>query len=468
MDQLSAELISIVCSFLTSTDVGHLRCASKFYANVGRPFMYRQLHLIFTPDSFERLHTISSDPTLAPYVTSLYYEADSLPVYGSMKDWERFAAFDLAMSPELESMKPSRPDNGSERALRAYQREIAKLEKRHRYLQVQAGWDKYLRYLVQQKEMREDNYLAGKIADAMVHLPNLIQIVFSLRRWVGGPSKAIENAYSDAHVIPYGHNSYSWTGVPQMLSLLQGSARTQMKLKSLCGGIMNWEFFRQSDEVLEELHKAVRNLQELKLEFSTGTKEDLEMMRPAGREYYYSVMAVYKCARYLMNGRLREFLAAAPNLRLLDVRFDQNVKNDTPGSPAALRYVVGKHKWEFLADVTLSFFDSRDEDLVDFCEIHAMTLQRLVLNEIQLFQGSWPPTLQKMRRLLHLKQVRIRGYLRSFEWHENWAFPPMESQEENLMSRAVQGYLLQNGDGPLLDLSDQWEFDFDSFLLPYA
>ncbi|MCJ1263787.1 hypothetical protein MMC22_003657 [Lobaria immixta] len=136
---------------------------------------------------------------------------------------------------------------------------------------------KYVNYIKLQKAMREDNYYVGKIADVMFHLPNLSELVLSLERWAGGPSKAIENAYSDSHGIPDGHNSWREPcGVAQMLSLLQGSARTQMKLKSLCGGIVNWKFFIQNDEILEELQKAVRNLQELKLNLSPGIRKPLQ------------------------------------------------------------------------------------------------------------------------------------------------------------------------------------------------
>ncbi|MCJ1265783.1 hypothetical protein MMC22_005663 [Lobaria immixta] len=447
MDQLSVELISILFSFLTPTDVRHFRCASKFYANVGRSFMFRHLHLLFTPSSFERLHTISSDPTLARCVTSLYYEADSLPIYASFDIWKRCASKRLAIYPETEPLNPP-PDGISERARRAYQRESTKLK-------IYATWDKYLCYIWQQKEMRKDNYLAGKIANAMVNLPNLEEIIFSLGHWAGGPSEAIQYAYSDAHVIPYGHNSHSSTeplGVPQMLSLLQGSACTQMKVKRLSGGIVNWEFFKQNGKVLDDLHKAVRNLQELKLEFSTSNEEELERPRFVDPEQYHARMAIQRCARYLTNGRLREFLSAAPDLRLLDIRFDRNVKNYNPGSPAALRYVVGKQKWDFLSDVTLGYFDSRAEDLIGFCAIHAMTLQRLVLNEIQLLEGSWLSTFQQMRRLLSLKQVRIRGTLHALEFHECWTFTTMDSRDEDMMTRVVQGYLLLGGDGPLLDL----------------
>ena len=82
--------------------------------------------------------------------------------------------------------------------------------------------------------MHKDNYYSGRLADAMLHLPNLEEIFLSLDQWGDSISKALRKFYRDCFVVPKGHND--WTeprGIPQMLSLLQGSARTEMKLKTL-------------------------------------------------------------------------------------------------------------------------------------------------------------------------------------------------------------------------------------------
>ena len=448
MDRLPVELITMICSFLEPHDVGHLRSVSTTFAEIGRPFIFRQLHLIFTPDSFKHLHAICSNPTLTPYVTSFYYEADTLPFYESFEDWE-YHLFDPASFSGVDYIHPPGPDC-SERSRRAYQREVRKLRRRprHQYseLQLLTAYQMYLDYSKEQDAMRRDDYHAGKIADALARLPNLEEIVLSLECWTGQCSRKLQTAYSDSFVIPDGDNS--WTeplGVPQLLSLLQGAARTQKKLKRLGGGLVDWKFFQQSDEVFEELQTAVRNLRELKLGLSTGVEEaedSLDGVETFGIE-------TQECANYLKNGRLRDFLAAAPHLRLLDLQFDWS----NPNSPADLRYVVGNHKWDFLEDVTLSTFDSRAEDLLGFCATHAMTLRKLVLDAIILVEGSWPSTFQEMRRLLRLEYVRVCGDLEASEFDEDWNFTMMESHDETTMSRVVQAYLLQGGDGPLLDLS---------------
>lgn len=446
MDQLPVELITIVCSFLKPRDIGRLRRASKLYADVCRPLMFREEHLIFTPQSFERLRTISSDPKLAPYVTSFFFEADTLPFYECFEEWE-VHVFDRARSSGIESMHLPGP-NSSERAHRAYQRELTKLKKRprHQYspLQLSTAYQKYLDYSKEQDVMRTDNYHAGKIADALAKLPNLEEIILSLECWKNGRSKALKNAHKDCYTVAYGDNS--WTerlGVPQMLSLLLGSARTRMNLKRLSGGLVDWCFFEQDDEVFEDLQKAVRNLQELTLEFSTGIEVSIEGVETYGVE-------IEECAEYLKNGRVLDFLAAAPKLRMLDFRFDWC----NPNCPADLRYVVGRHKWEFLADVTLSTLEGRAEDLLGFCETHATTLRELVLDEIKLVEGSWSATFQKMRQLLNLKKVRICGNFEAFEFDEVWSFSMIEFGDETMLSRVVERYLLQGGDGPLLDLGE--------------
>lgn len=452
MDRLPVELIRTICSFLKSRDVGSFRRVSKFYANVGRPIMFRHLHLIFTPHSFERLHAISSNPDLAPYVTSLYYEADTLPVFQEMFDWECNLS-DPEFYSKLEAENPLGPDSSSELSDGAdgsCQRELGpftKLKFTH--------YEKFLDHLKQQDAMREDNYHAGKIADAMLHLPNLEEIIMSLEQWAGPKTKAVRNAYSDCLVVPEGHNN--WTeprGVPQMLSMIQGSARSEIKLKTLWGGVIDWRFFEQSDEILKDLQKAVQNVQDLVLEFSTspGMEEARDLIRNLDTEGIDELeLEIRECAGYLKTGRLKDFLTAAPNLRLLDLRFDSAIPSEIRGFPADLSDVVGKYKWDFLADVTLSFMSSRAEDLIGFCESHAMTLRRLAISKISLVDGSWLCMFQKMRRLLRLQQVRICGHLEALG--EFWRFPMLETRGQTTMSRVVQKYLLQGGHGPLLDLN---------------
>lgn len=439
MDRLSVELVRIILSFLSRRNVGRLRRVSKFYAEVGQPFMFRVFHLLFTPTSFERLRAISSNPELAPHVKYLYYEADTLPANKSMEGWECNLP-DPGFFSELEFMDPSESDSSSK-----YGGQLLK----------STHYQKFRRYCKQQDAMRKDNYYAGKIADAMSHLQNLEEIVLSLEHWARRPSQALKKAFSDSLVVPCGHNSRTEPrGVPQMLSLLQGSAHTQVKLKSLCGGVMDWKFFKQSDEVFEDLQNAVQNVQELVLEFSTspGMERARNLITTFLDAAVYELeWEIQECAEYLKNGRLQELLAAAPNLKLLDLQFDSAIPSPIRGCPADVSYAVGKHKWEFLADVTLSFLSSRAKDLIRFFETHAVTLRRLAISKIILVEGSWLSTFQEMRRLLRLKEVRICDRLEASD--ECWNFAMLETRGETTMGRVVQEYLLEGGDGPLLDLN---------------
>lgn len=444
MDRLPVELITIICSFLDPNDVGHLRSASKFYANVGRPFMFRHLHFAFTRNSFERLHAISSDPALAPYVISLYYEADTLPFYENFEHWQQ--VFDKGF------VNPPSPESGSERTVRAYRRDFKKLRT--------TAYRKHIYYSKQQDAMRAQSYHSRKIVDAISRLSNLQEIVLSLEHWAGGPSKAMKNAYFGSLIMPFGHNSGADPhGVPQLLSLLQGSARAQMKLKRLSGGIIDWKFFKQSDGVFKDVQKAVQNLQELKLEFSTipGMEEVddavIECLNFIDGDHNLE-LRVLECLRYLKDGRVKKFLVAAPKLKLLDLRFDSNLPTWIRHFPVCLGHVVGKHKWKFLADVTLSRLGCRAGDLERFCATHAMTLRRLVMDQISMDKGSWAFTLWRMRRVLHLNEVKIYGHLRAYgSPREDWTFAEMESEGGTTMGRVIQEYLLQGGNGPVLDLS---------------
>ena len=149
------------------------------------------------------------------------------------------------------------------------------------------------------------------------------------------------------------------------------------------------EVLKQSKALLKELQKAVPSVQELELEFSTslGFEEALDYLAVFGIDDLDS--EIRECAGCLQDGRLKDSLAAAPNLKRLDLKFDLAILNEIRGCPADLSYVIGKHKWEFLADVTLSFLSSRAEDLIGFCETHAMTLEKLAISKIILIEDSW-------------------------------------------------------------------------------
>ncbi|MCJ1260543.1 hypothetical protein MMC22_000405 [Lobaria immixta] len=261
----------------------------------------------------------------------------------------------------------------------------------------------------------------------------------------------MRNAYRDSLILPHGHNSWiEPCGVPQMLSLLQGSACTHKKLKSIRGGVIDWKFWKQTDEAFKDLQQAVQYVQALELEFSATPDGEaaLDLISLFGVEELES--EIRECAGNLKNRRVEAFVTAARNLRRLDLRFSSFIPSKIRSFPADLSYVVGNHKWDFLADVTLSFFSSRAEDLIGFCDSHATTLQRLVISRIKLVEGSWLSTFQTMRRLLHLQQLSIHGRLEAVD--ECWDFITIDFPGGTTMGRVVQEYILQGGDGPLLDL----------------
>lgn len=476
MDRLPIELIRIIYSLLKRRDVGRLRRVSKFYAVVGRPFMFHLFHLVFTLDSFERLRLISTNLDLAPHVTYLYYELDSFWSCDEIEEAgipeaepESFSETKSHLSdsdslPELyestsdcdsieeEGVPSAEPESFSEtNSLLLDSGSLLESDE-------STAYQKLLEHSKQQEAMCKDNHYASKVADAVSHLPNLYWICMSIQHTAPRPTNALKKAFRDSVVVPYGHGSCGEPyGVSQMLSLLQGVARSQVKLKRLFGGVMDWKLFKQSEEVLKDLQKALQNIQYLELEFSTcfGHEEAIDLLSSS---FYLErdelASEIQGCAACLKDGRFNTILATAPNLRRLDVRFYPAIPTQIPGIPADLSNIVGKHKWEFLAEVSLGFMSSKEEDLVRFCELHAMTLESLVMSRIILVKGSWLSTFQSMRRLLRLRYVSIYDRLEAVG--ECWDFPMMGAggkRSETTMRRKVQEYLLQGGDGPLLDLN---------------
>lgn len=149
--------------------------------------------------------------------------------------------YDPAISANLRYSYPPGPES-SDRTHLAFQREFMEVKhtpcRQYSLLQLSTAYRMYRAYFKVQEVMRRDSYHAGKIADAMTHLPNLEEIVLSLQGWDGGRSLSLEIAYAECHVILYGDRI--------------------------------WTFFEQSHEVFEELSNAVRNLDGLKFDLTAG------------------------------------------------------------------------------------------------------------------------------------------------------------------------------------------------------
>lgn len=444
LDQLPLELVRSVFSYLLPVHIAQVRLVCKAFSVVGWSFMIRHIHLIFKPDSFERLRVISETPALSPNITSLLYEADTLMGFDSYTAWESYY-FDPEEMIDLPAhlMNDLRLAPGWERTVKQW---AVMRQRRSKGLTV--IYESYVNYVSIQDAMRKDKY-DESLAEALARLPNLKHISLSLDVMGLPLTTKIKSAFGDDWFEPWGDPRRTEPlGVSQMRSLLLGSAHAGLKLETIQFGTVNWQILKQSSEIFSKMIKSVHNLKTLALLLSAGQQEPSALMnrqRANGTE-------ILECTEYLKNGRLRNFVTAAPDLRKMTVRFDFN----TP-CPTELKYIVGDFKWQYLTDVTFGSIETTENDLVEFFSKHSTTLKNVALDSINLKEGSWRPTFQKLRRILHLEDARIGGELLAVTAGEWWKF----GRGNPKMRDTVRRYLLAGGEGPLLD------FDLIAFDDPY-
>lgn len=472
MDRLPLEINHMIFAHFKGNCqvIALLRLVCKSFAAVGLHYLIPEVHLIFKSSSFEHLRQISEHPVIGKHVENLFYEADTLSSYDTLREWKN----NIIVPGWFQSMPddwagPPSPSAGG-REHRAYTRDMERRRAGPRHTesekQLKIAYEKYQRYLSDQNRMRGCDYNADTIGEAMVRMPNLKTIEMSMEGCLHESySEKLDRAFGEAYQSVCGDNGQKEScGVPQLRSLLLGASHAGLKLQGLRCGHVHWDIFKQRGEIFEQMKNAVQHLTMLNLHITTRISDDGAGDSPNEDDYHFQIPA---CAEYLEeSGRLQEFVVAAPDLSILDIRFDM----ENPYPPAGLKQIVGDFTWHSLHRVTFYVLQTTEDELMYFYGRHARTLNEIVLYKIQLTKGSWPNLLQKIRRTLHLKKAKICGVVTSENPNEEFDFgtPPElydDDDGENVLSSAVERYLMLGGDGALLDLKALlYEEDLESVL----
>ena len=425
IDKLPAELVHLICAYLKPIELASLRQVSRVAAPISLQYMVPEVHLILAKDSFEQLQALATHPIASKYVTSFFFEADKLSAL-PRSTWESYVLGPQFVTQAEELRRRDRPcHHTSERSLRIYHRESNKLlfdTPRHDYTdeELDDAFMKYSEIVDFQQTRREACAQAKKIAEAMKKFPHLKKIVLSnddsirqstskLRKTLNEPSFC--NVY-EAHNAR--DNPPGPIGLQQMRSLLLGAHHAGLKVEDLHCGAVNWRILQQDAKTFARMMNSVSNVKNLRLEFATGVDNLIEW------EYFpRRKLDIEQCRDYLRKGRLRDFVTAAPNLEHLQLGF----QSSEPTWPTHLNHIFGSHHWPNLRTVRLKNIGTSEDDLVDFCTLHASSLKTLQLHTIGLLDGSWFHVFDRMRKVLALEVMLVTGRLESpsnvFNFDEN-------------------------------------------------
>ena len=416
IDKLPAELVHLICAYLKPTELANLRQVSRIAAPISLQYMVPEVHLILTKDSFEQLQALSTHPIASKYVTSFFFEADKLRAF-PRSTWEGYVLGPQFIAQAEELRRRDRPcHHTSERSLRIYHRESNKLlldTPRHHYTEEELD-DAFMTYreiLHFQQNRREACVQAKKIAEAMKQFSHLKKITLSnddsIRQSTSKLTKTLnEPSFCNVYEADNPRDGLSGPiGLQQMRSLLLGAHHAGLTVEHLHCGAVSWRILQQDAKSFTQMMNSISNVKNLRLEFATsaGVVE--------WGDYLWPRLEIEKCHSYLKKGRLRDFVAAAPNLEHLQLGFQSN----EPNWPTQFHYIFGSHHWPNLQTLRLKKIGTSEDDLVDFCTLHASSLKTLQLHTIGLLEGSWFPVFSRMRKVLALDLMLVTGRLESPE-----------------------------------------------------
>ena len=415
IDKLPAELVHLICAYLKPTELANLRQVSRIAAPIGLQYMVPEVHLILAKDSFEQLQALATHPIASKYVTSFFFEADKLRAL-PRSTWQSYILGPQFFAQVEALRRRDRPWHQiSERSLRIYLRESNKLlldTPRHHYTkeELDDAFMKYSEILHFQKNWREASVQAKRIAEAMKQFSHLKKITLSndhsIRQSTSKLRKTLnEPSFCNVYEADNPRDGLSGPiGLQQMRSLLLGAHDAGLMVEHLHCGAVSWRIFQQDAKTFTRMMKSISNVKNLRLELATSVHGMAEW-----EDYLRPKIEIEHCYSYLEKGRLRDFVTAAPNLEHLQLGF----QSSEPVWPTHLNHIFGSHHWPHLQTVRLKNIGTSEDDLVDFCTLHASSLKTLQLHTIGLLEGSWFPAFSRMRKVLALEVMAVTGRLES-------------------------------------------------------
>lgn len=396
-------------------------------------------------------------------MTHLFYEPDALIPWRPRGAWDPLLDFGLPVVTPTEV--PAKPNLGaSEREYRAYNRASRKpVQERRQLLRAKGakGYIEYKKLVAKQEQLRQQDFGAPVILDALRHFPELAIVSMSLDRIFLSRSPYMSTKFKAGLCEPSGDHGHSqpW-GVPQLRSLLLGSHHAGNRLTKLTIGDVNWRFLQDEADNMNMMKESLRHLRVLNLNITT--------IDDAVEHSGLGEMA--SCRNYLASNALHDFIMAAPDLDSLLIGFDFYMATI---SATELRHIVRDHRWTNLKRVEFGKMDATQADLANFFSRHASTLRHLGLKDIRLLgQGELVPTLEHIRKTLSLESATLRHSLCCEDPPQYWALSkticrdpfqyetlgPSSRDEDDggdlqrlKTSEALSHYLVHGGSCPLLD-----------------
>ncbi|ORY57832.1 uncharacterized protein BCR38DRAFT_353927 [Pseudomassariella vexata] len=439
MDQLTPEIIHVVCSFLEIKDLRNFRLTCRAYGDIAACHALREVVFYLHYEDFKALEAISRHPIVSKNVNSLVYVAHALPT--PMLSFDEFVADyysereDHQAYMDLHSLLRNRPS--------------PPLKTR----QLRASYRKYketMEHQIRIIENREDYHC---LRDVISRLPALQEIMISSDNWER-EAATYKTPFDGCMQRPY--VELRPEGCRQLVTVLEAVASAGTQLRKLAAGSLDWRFFRDECDLVKRSWASLANLTVVEFYIDTAIDDDMET---AGVE-------VPECRDVLRTGVLRKFLTSLKHLKGIYVKFTYH--SEDHGYAARVGDIIENgHYWPQLSSIGLGNVEGERQDLEHIFDLHKPTLKHVCLEDFCLRNTSWKYLLPNMRQILQLETVCICGAIQGCDEHSD---PPVEESwvcgssfwGPTEVGVAVNDFLKGEGsEMPLKDKDMEWLGEFE-------
>jgi len=445
-DRLPIEILHMVFANLEPQDVTQMRLTCGLLADIGCYYLLSEVHLIFKSSSFERMRQISRHPIVSQTVKSLFYEAEVIQRCHDFNAWRRCNEYPAVLTDFAATHPRDRKSFAFLRRWRAQQ----DLPRPCSVKELRRAYANYNQYAANQQMIIRHDHNSDLIRDAIRRFPHLDTVHMVKERQMIDCSRYLVREFEAGLRIPHDRLvSQEACGVSQLLSVLLGAISAGRRLWRVTCDQVHWTFFAQRVDVLAKTRLAVEHLKILQLKISTCHEND------DGDVYDIICANSHACTERLQHGALRDFIAAAPHLKDLNIGLNP-VYGHLP--PISLNNAVGTYHWRYLERITFANLSTREEDLLDFCDRHATNLTHLSISGLTLTSGCWQRVFQQIRKALCLRSVEVSGWLMSYDYEDEHNLVDLGEDLSPEVTRkprirvAIEAYILEGGDAEPMNL----------------
>ncbi len=395
MDNLPVETVEGIFGFLSIPDLKSTRLVSKFCSSVAARHLFREVHVFPHPTSFQRLELLLRNPSITRWIESIH------------------VASSMVQDPSDFSVDIDNQDFYWTSIRQQYQTHIVYEP------ELKKAYSTYQAYLGGQRAFKEEQMGAEILKRTFKLIPGLVglKLADSFGQYDGfrpnyeGPfknsSKFTDVIFPYLGICPDSNMGSCRDSVNELFrSMLLAAKDTDKKIATIVCNNLSWGFFDQDSNVMSDLMKVFAAARHVTLRLAEGNEvflEDPSTLRSK-------------------RSNLAQLLDASSKLETFDVSFGSIKPPEDYDVTALANLLEFRSCWSELTILRLRGLTTQAATLKIFLGAHSSTLRSLDLADIKLDgnkdTGSWTSILEFLGQSLHLKDVRLDGYLKN--WDESW------------------------------------------------